>query len=61
MGDMKNEKQAPESSVLQLIRQQQQDNDGLQNKDIGQALLMAGFLADTKFIDFVDARLPKTG
>lgn len=58
---MKGTPPAPEPSLLQLIRQQQQANEELLNKDIGQALLIAGFIADTKFIDFVDERLPKAG
>ena len=58
---MKDKTQAPESSLLQLLRQQQQANEELLNKDIGQALLIAGFIADTKFIEFVDERLPKAG
>ena len=51
---MKDKSQAPESSLLQLLRQQQQANEGLQIKDIKQAILIAGFIADTKFIDFVE-------
>ena len=58
---MKDKTQAPESSLLQLLRQQQQANEELLNKDIGQALLIAGFIADTKFIEFVDERMPKAG
>lgn len=58
---MKGTPPAPEPSLLQLIRQQQQANEELLNKDIGQALLIAGFIADTQFIDFVDERLPKAG
>ena len=50
-GDMEDNTQA---SILQLLRQQQQANEVLQNKDIKQAILIAGFIADTKFIDFVD-------
>lgn len=57
---MKDKAQAPESSILQLLRQQQQANEGLQIKDIKQAILIAGFIADTNFIGFVDERLPKT-
>lgn len=45
---------------MQLLRQQQQANEGLQIKDIKQAILIAGFIADTNFIGFVDERLPKT-
>lgn len=56
-GDMEDNTQA---SILQLLRQQQQANEVLQNKDIKQAILIAGFIADTKFIDFVDERLPKS-
>lgn len=56
-GDMEDNTQA---SILQLLRQQQQANEGLQIKDIKQAILIAGFIADTNFIGFVDERLPKT-